>query len=208
MNIAIIGWGSLIWSTRTLRIRTRWKLDGPTLPVEFARISTNGRLTLVLNPGSGLQRTYWAISEMENLEDARKNLRFRERCKIQSIHHFSREECDFVGEVHPEIRERIKIWMAKKIGLEAVVWTGLESNWNEKRHREFSPHDAVGYVKEFREIARAFDLTREYIRNAPPQIQTTVREFLKNELMWIDSPLAGTIFEPEVAPDKIKRSES
>jgi len=68
MNIAVIGWGSIIWSTRVLRVRTRWNIDGPFLPVEFARISNDGRLTLVLCPGNEGQRTYWAMSEFENLD--------------------------------------------------------------------------------------------------------------------------------------------
>ena len=42
MNIAVIGWGSLIWSLRTLQIEPSWHTGGPMLPIEFARKSIDG----------------------------------------------------------------------------------------------------------------------------------------------------------------------
>src|ERR1019366_6602671 len=42
MNIAVIGWGSLIWSLRTLQIEPSGHTGGPMLPIEFARESTDG----------------------------------------------------------------------------------------------------------------------------------------------------------------------
>jgi hypothetical protein len=41
-----------------LRISSRWKTDGPRLPLEFARVSLNGRLTLVLHEGNPPQQMY------------------------------------------------------------------------------------------------------------------------------------------------------
>ncbi len=48
MTIVVLGWGSLYWAPRELRIRDGWQADGPHLPVEFVRVSSDGRLTLVL----------------------------------------------------------------------------------------------------------------------------------------------------------------
>jgi hypothetical protein len=59
MQIAIVGWGSLIWCPGSLQIKSGWHRDGPPLPVEFARISGDGRLTLVIHPGSKEQQTLW-----------------------------------------------------------------------------------------------------------------------------------------------------
>jgi len=45
-KIIVLGWGSLIWDPRELKIKnSEWQKDGPNLPIEFARISQDGRLT-------------------------------------------------------------------------------------------------------------------------------------------------------------------
>ncbi len=50
MKIAILGWGSLLWQPKDLQFDKGigWSENGPMLPVEFARISKDGRLTLVI----------------------------------------------------------------------------------------------------------------------------------------------------------------
>ncbi len=48
-KIGIIGWGSLIWDPRGLPIKCKWHKNGPELPIEFSRISQDGRLTLVID---------------------------------------------------------------------------------------------------------------------------------------------------------------
>ena len=55
MKIAILGWGSLIWNPRILKVAGDWTLDGPTLPIEFSRISDNDRLTLVIDEMDGTE---------------------------------------------------------------------------------------------------------------------------------------------------------
>src|ERR1017187_2142050 len=86
METAVLGWGSLIWCPGSLRIKTRWRSDGPKLPVEFARISGDGRLTLVILPTAEDQPVHWALSEFESVDDARRNLKERERCRLSDIH--------------------------------------------------------------------------------------------------------------------------
>ena len=50
MIIAILGWGSLIWEPKELEFDRKigWLENGPILPIEFARISNNKRLTSLL----------------------------------------------------------------------------------------------------------------------------------------------------------------
>jgi hypothetical protein len=43
MKIAILGWGSLVWDPRELNVADEFNVVGPTLPIEFCRISGNQR---------------------------------------------------------------------------------------------------------------------------------------------------------------------
>lgn len=61
-NIAILGWGSLLWRPESLAMTSAWNPDGPLLPLEFARLSGNNTLTLVIHPASPPQQTYWVTS--------------------------------------------------------------------------------------------------------------------------------------------------
>ncbi len=49
MPIAVVAWGSLVWCPGSLAMKTRWRRDGPRLPIEFARISQDDRVTLVIH---------------------------------------------------------------------------------------------------------------------------------------------------------------
>ena len=57
MSIAILGWGSLINEPRGLPIAGDWQQDGPSLWIEFSRISRKGEragcLTLVIDERRG-----------------------------------------------------------------------------------------------------------------------------------------------------------
>ena len=44
MKIAILGWGSLVWDSRQLPHSGEWHTGGPVLPIEFSRVSKDGRL--------------------------------------------------------------------------------------------------------------------------------------------------------------------
>ena len=198
MNIAVIGWGSLIWCPGSLRIKTKWRREGPALPIEFARISEDGRLTLVIHPNSAPQQTYWALSDLTELDAARRNLQEREGCPPGKIHSFP------VGDAYEAISHTvaadIESWLAKHEDIEVVIWTGLTTNWNEKFQRKFSPDDAVRYLENLdaeREQTRlTYERAREYVRNAPPSIQTEVRTKMR-EKGWTDAKLSDVLFEAD-----------
>ena len=91
MKIAVLGWGSLIWSHKNLKIKDKnWKEDSPELPIEFARVSNDGRLTLVIYEGY-LERkerwvkTLWTEMDVESIEEAILNLGKREGTSCRKI---------------------------------------------------------------------------------------------------------------------------
>ena len=63
---AILAWGSLTWEPKDLNFikDVGWKNYGPTLPIEFARISNNGRLTLVISENGTPVTTYFALGQL------------------------------------------------------------------------------------------------------------------------------------------------
>ncbi len=78
MTIACLGWGSLIWDPRELPVLRTWFEDGPLLPIEFARESDDGRITLVLAEDQPLVRSRWALMNVADRAAAREAVRRRE----------------------------------------------------------------------------------------------------------------------------------
>jgi hypothetical protein len=74
MKIACLGWGSLIWDPRSLPIQREWFKDGSFAPVEFTRQSTDGRMTLVIDPTASPVRLLWAHMLTTDLQPAREAL--------------------------------------------------------------------------------------------------------------------------------------
>jgi hypothetical protein len=165
------------------------------LPIEFARISADGRLTLVIHPGCEEQTTYWALSEYRDIEGATQNLKEREGCSRERI--ASMRTDDTGGE--DAIKLKIKEWLRNKIDVDAAVWTNLRSNWRDKTCQGFNVENAVRYLEEVehrqQEAAELLKRVRGYVRNAPEQIQTQVRERIRQRTGWADNKLADTLFE-------------
>ncbi len=80
MKIAVLAWGSLVWDPRELHAAAPFAPNGPLLPIEFCRVSGDGRLTLVIDEAFGIVcKTYSAPSAIQSLDEAVENLRGRER---------------------------------------------------------------------------------------------------------------------------------
>jgi hypothetical protein len=190
MGIVVLGWGSLLWEQGVLRLTSRWRTDGPRLPIEFARLSDRGRLTLVIHPESPAQQTYWAISALPTIDEVRANLQARESCPtIDPIHGLTRDGTVH-GAVSQDVRATILAWLTDHDDCDGVVWTGLRPKWT--AGETFSVEAAIARLGGLQETAR------DYITKAPPQIQTPVRARARTELGWDDVPLSPDVLEPEV----------
>ena len=79
MQIVVLAWGSLVSDPRDLQAAGKFAPNGPLLPIEFCRVSADGRLTLVIDERFGSVCTsYSAPSAHENLDAAIENLSARE----------------------------------------------------------------------------------------------------------------------------------
>jgi hypothetical protein len=180
---AILAWGSLVWDPRELQTAAKFVADGPLLPIEFCRISADGRLTLAIDETFGsLCKTYSAPSALEDLEAAIDNLRVREGMwdawAVGFVELGSGGQSEAAVERHPQAVATIAAW-AESNAYDAAIWTALKSNFDEwgKGGEPFSVTAATQYLETLEsEDADAFARALTYIRNAPPEVETPVRE--------------------------------
>lgn len=180
----MVGWGSLIWDPRQLPLGSRWRPDGPELPVEFARVSGDGRLTLVLREGVGAVRTLWAITSCTALDEARDHLARRERtdaARIGSLDSHGHCQVESLDPIHRASLPQLASWVAER-DLEGVIWTGLPSNFEEQTGDSLGVDAAVRYLAQLSGETR--HPAEQYVRRAPAQVRTTIRAGLARELGW------------------------
>ena len=183
LRIAVLGWGSLVWDPRELKTAAEFAPNGPLLPVEFCRISADGRLTLVIDESFGdVCRTYSAPSGLESLDAAIENLRLREGMsnagQVGFVELGSGRRGDVAMQRHPEAVATIAAW-AESNGYDAAIWTALANNFDEPGEggEPFSVTAATRYLETLKgQDAAKFDRALEYIRKAPPEVETPVRE--------------------------------
>lgn len=182
MKIAVIAWGSLIWDPRTLNIKGRFNPSGPKLPLEFSRISKDGRLTLAITKKYGTPcQSYVATSAYDNMQDAVLNLWEREsgprsvsgkwfnpNKRLETVSWLMK------GKPFPnEEQYRIMNKWLKGTDYDAVIWTSLKLKFYEVTHNQFTPKNAIKYLRSLPDDAR--ERAVEYINKSPPEIRTHVR---------------------------------
>lgn len=180
MKIACLGWGSLVWDPLGLPLRKPWFMDGPLLPVEFARQSERDRITLVLVSNAAYVRSLWALMSVTELETAKKELICRERIKGEDVGCWSKSSSS-----KHEFVEMIGEWAVQR-GLEAVIWTALPLKFDGQKEKMPSANDVVFFLRNLSYEKRKH--AEEYIRKAPRQIDTDYRRKIEAELHWIPLP--------------------
>ncbi len=204
MRIAVIGWGSLVWCSGCLQIKSKWYADGPELPIEFARISEDGRLTLVIYSGppehpTPVQRTYWALSALDEMQASRQNLHLREgKPGMKYIVSVTREGIE-EGTIEPNTSNRIRAWLQSRKDVDAAIWTGLDTKWPSWAPGDkFSHENAITYLQrlesEKSQTAATLSRFREYICNTPSQVDTPLRKKLRT-MGCEDAKLPTVLFE-------------
>jgi len=180
MKIVCLGWGSLIWQPKNLLIRREWFSDGPFLPIEFARQSQDGRLTLVITKSAKPIRTLWALMATEDLEVAKNSLLIREGIPLRnlniSIGSIKKDE-----ETDDEIKLIIQKW-AISLDIDAVIWTNLPTKFRGLDNTEPNLKEAIEYLTSLDINAKS--TAEEYIRKTPKQVDTEFRRKFETEFGW------------------------
>lgn len=189
MRIAVLAWGSLVWQPRNghgelcVDAGHPWQSDGPELPIEFARISADGRLTLIALPGyDTTSAVLWRWSCHEGLEEAIDNLARREtNAPRRHIHSVGRSGV-LNGSPDPVIAGSVRSWVTSRADVDAVIWTGLPPGprWRANGHDGFSVDAAVAYASSLTGEMRV--RAAEYVVRAPEQITTPLRPRLEEAL--------------------------
>lgn len=141
-KIACLGWGSLIWRPDNLQIRREWFSDGPFLPIEFARKSKDGRLTLVITDKGKLVRTLWALMATDDLTRAKKSLQNREGTSESNIVSITDKE----QTADDNIKQIIKDWIIS-LKIDAAIWTNLPPKYNNNDGEVPTIVEAVSYLQ-------------------------------------------------------------
>jgi hypothetical protein len=182
LKSAVLAWGSLVWDPRDLQTVAKFAPNGPLLPVEFCRISADRGLTLAIDETFGdVCTSYSAPSAGESLDAAIESLRRREGTDARNIGFVepaSGRQSDVAMQRHPQVVATIAAW-AESNGYDAAIWTALASNFDEwgKGGEPFSVTAALRYLEMLeRDDDAAFGRALAYIRNAPSEIQTPVRD--------------------------------
>ena len=182
VTVALLGWGSLIWDPRPEfdQWHEAWRPDGPRLNLEFSRISQtrHGALTLVIDPLRGVPNTVtYSVSRRNRLDDVIHDLARREGTNIGNIGHVCRLpnslSCRDAGS-----GKVIAAWAAAR-NIDAVVWTDLPSNFEQKTREPFSLDAAIRYLERLDPTGRAE--AARYIRRAPLSISTPLRRAVAAE---------------------------
>lgn len=182
MKIAILGWGSLIWQPKELKYDTElgWNKNGPFLPIEFSRISNNGRLTLVIENNAAKVQTLYAISTYQNLDEVILDLAVREGSSKERIGWYNKTENDFFSKDF-EFKDNIREWI-KYTDCDAVVWTNLGKKFKDEIKKEHNLENVIEYLEQLTGNTKV--IAEEYIRKAPQQIKTAVRKEIEEKLGW------------------------
>ena len=185
MNIVYLGWGSLVWAPRELPIQRYWFDDGPFAPVEFTRLSNDGRMTLVLDGNAWPVRLLWARSTLTDPAEAREALKEREGITARDWEPLVpvwRTGCGAPPNI-PSLPE----W-ADAHEVDVAIWTALEpryrGNGTTRYTKERPTVDWVlHHLKQLTGTRR--DLAEQYIRCTPPQIDTEYRQRIEAALGWV-----------------------
>ena len=148
IKIAYLGWGSLLWNFKDLKIDS-WIQSNLSFPLEFSRISKDGRLTLVVDEKIGTPNLIWyALANYKNVDTAINDLKKREGTLKKNISYVNLAKKKYrIKNTSPKLGQEIVMWALKE-KVDVVIWTDLLTNWEEIRKVPYSSKNAIEYFEE------------------------------------------------------------
>lgn len=159
-----------------------WLYDGPSLKIEFSRISQTeprrGVMTLVIDPEHGAANAVaYCFSSRQDARGTINDLARRERMPSEKNIGY----LDFKSRVERsrdrESLKGIRKW-ATDLGIGAAVWIDLPSNFAAITGKPFSVKAAQAHLEGLDDRVRANAM--EYVRSAPMFVQTPLRNALQH----------------------------
>ncbi|MEL6478842.1 MAG: hypothetical protein AAFR17_16040 [Pseudomonadota bacterium] len=185
-QVAIIGWGSLVWDLDDLapHVSGSWRMEeGPMLPLEFTRISPKRKngLAVCIDETFGTPcPTHIIASARADCTEAILDLAKRERTEPQNIGALCRRT-GIRKAVSARIMGTIDAW-AKSKGWSCAVWTDIGSNFEAELGEPFSVPRGLAYLGSLTGESRREAI--RYIAQAPSATDTPLRRALAEEPWW------------------------
>lgn len=182
---AVIGWGSLIWDLEILspHVDLPWKFEaGPTLPMEFSRISAKRKqaLAVCLDEENGDPcPTHVVPSRRGLLSEVIADLAIRERAPVEQIGGICMETGMRQG--RRIFISHVRDW-CEEHGWQGGAWTDLGSNYRALQRENFSLDGATAYLKTLQ--GDKLEEAVRYITNAPATTDTRLRRALLDDPWW------------------------
>lgn len=184
MMIAILGWGSLLWDKRPEfdEQHEDWQFDGPSLKIEFSRVSQtrNCALTLVLDTKNGKScQVAYGLSKRQNPDDAICDVRNREGTTLKNVGFYFADNSRKQAR-DEEVLKIIQNWASKR-KIDVVIWTDLESNFQKKSKcgKPFSVEAALCHIQALDSEGKA--KAAEYVWRTAAFIETPLRVALQSQ---------------------------
>lgn len=171
MKIAILSWGALLLNSKGLSIG-KWNANGPSIQLEFSRISRDGRLTPVIDEHNGAaNRVSFALSKCKDLATAINQFRKKEkinqnRIGVLDIKRGVQSEC---CNRHPNTARAIRNWAIRN-KIDAVIFSDLGIRFKNSIDVPFSPANALNYVNGLPVNRKRTVLT--YIKRVSKKVKT------------------------------------
>lgn len=166
MKIGYLAWGSLLWDNSSLELEEAWKKTNLLIPLNFSRISDNGkgRITLVIDNDTGIpNQVFLAKTKISNLNEAINTLKIREKTIPSLIGYINNINNTFRSSLlTPEQIKSIQK-LARKENLDAIVWTDIPSNFEKIFGQKFTKDLAFNYILSTKNNKKLYNKIIEYI---------------------------------------------